>query len=125
MARRFVVDPGLPWPAYAWPLTDVPVEALETLTLRAVRTKELWSNSSLEEHVNIGGPTGGLQLPSGSVVWISIVRGRWCAVASRDGTLRIWDMEDLSAGHAFRFDGISGRVTSDRVDNETLVLNTE
>ncbi|KAG8921833.1 hypothetical protein FRC00_008177, partial [Tulasnella sp. 408] len=104
-----IIPKGLPWPSYAWPLSEVPFITLEQLCIRAVQMETKWDAGRL------GGDSSKffrcIQRPWNSITWMTMLRSRWLLVQLNAGRLELWDIESPFTSYPVSyFDGLEGMV---------------
>lgn len=119
-----IISKRLPWPNYAWPLSEVSSSTLEELCLRATRIVGLWDGRSIDKERQF---SRCLQRPWNSVTSMELLRSRWLLLQLDCARLELWDLSRPFAGSpADCFDGVEGVIDGFKAlykrDNHHMLL---
>lgn len=123
-----IISKHLPWPNYAWPLSEVPSSTLEELCLRAARIVGLWDGRSVDKEQQF---SRCLQRPWNSVTRMELLRSRWLLLQLDGARLELWDLSRPFSGFpADSFDGMEGTIDGFKAlskgdDHHTLLFSTK
>lgn len=108
LVMTHVIPNKLPWPSYAWPLSDVPAATLEQLCIRAVQMTTKWDAGRMGDGAGL---SRCLQRPWNSVTWMAMFRSRWLFIQLDGRRLELWDLSKpfTSSGVSY-FDGLDDMV---------------
>lgn len=89
MALNKIISKKLPWPSYAWPLSQVPTATLEQLCIRAVQMATKWDTRRLGNDIK---HCRFIQRPWNSITWMAMFRSRWLLIQLNARQLELWDL---------------------------------